>query len=315
MDIRCLETIILVAKCRGFSNAESQISYTQSAISKQVRAVENEFNVRIFNRDARHFGITPEGEVFLKYAEEIVDSYNKLTKAMQMAKMGETGSVSIGFTTKYAGSSGEKELASGFVFAYPEVDVATLNLAGGEVMPLVDSGKIDVGLVILCGYDRRKDLEEKYSIVPYQKGRIKFAVGKGHRLYDHKGTITMQDLASEKIFLPSFTEPGFEEYGLSSRFDIICRQSGISPNIVRRSEYGGVRALYAAKGMVVPFCAKVAKDEYRDIRFLYLEDDPCKANVWAVCRKNNITPTIKKFLDYIKKQYDADPGEPVFVYE
>lgn len=305
---------MLVAKCRGFSNAEGQASYTQSAISKQVKAVENEFHVKLFNRDARHFSVTREGEIFLKYAEEIVESYSKLTRAMQMAKTGEVGRVCLGFTTKYAGGSGEKELVSGFLFEHPEVEVSTVNTAGSEVIPMVESGKVDTGLVILSGQVNLAEFDDKFCMAPFRKSRVKFAVGKGHRLYNKNSEIELADLAEERIFLPPFAEPGFEKYGLSHRFEAECRALGIEPTIIRRSEYGGVRALYAAKGMVVPFCSQVSMNEYKDIRFLYLKDDPFPVDIWLVALRSNMSATLEKFMDYARCQYEMDPGEKTVYY-
>ena len=306
MDFRCLETVLSVAKHKGFSSAEEATTYTQSAISKQVKSVEHEFQIKLFNREPKHFSITPEGEIFLKYAEEIVKSYSDLRRAVEMTKSGEIGKVNLAFTLRYAGSCSEKELTSGFLSQYPEADISIFNTGKEPVVPLLESGAANVGLIVMAGQVDTEFFYKKFHMVPVRKNRISLAVGKGHRLYDGPDEIDFSELDGEKVFLSAFAEDTFAQYGTCQKFEAACIDFGIKPHILKRSEYGGDRALYAIKGMIGPYFVDPPVDSYRNIRFLRLKEDPFPVNLWMVALKSDMTPILNNFFDYAHQQFARD---------
>ena len=303
MNLRWLETVLTVAECRGFSKAEEKTTYTQSAISKQIKAVENEFHLTIFNRENKTFSVTPEGELFLKYAREVVKSYARLQRAMEMAQKGTNGKLSLAFTTKYAGGCWEKQILSSFCSDYPNIDVKLINRARQEVMPAVESGEADVGLVILSGKVKQEDLDKRYYMIPVHKNRITLAVGRGHRLYHAPSEIPLSELDGESVFLPVFAEPCFARYGFCRSLEDYCSGAGIRPRFLRRNEYGGDRAIYAIKGMIVPYCSEAPINQYENIRFLTVQEPTLSVEVWMVAMRENMTPLLQTFFDYTHRRY------------
>ena len=64
-------TFIEVVKSGSFTKAADKLCLTQPAVSNQIKAIENEFEVKIFDRKMRALTLTPEGEILYKYAQRM----------------------------------------------------------------------------------------------------------------------------------------------------------------------------------------------------------------------------------------------------
>jgi DNA-binding transcriptional LysR family regulator len=73
MEIRQLRTFRAVAIFLSFNRAAEHLHYAQSSISAQIKALEEELDVRLFDRLGRRILLTEAGEHLLKYAEKILD--------------------------------------------------------------------------------------------------------------------------------------------------------------------------------------------------------------------------------------------------
>ena len=73
MEIRQLRTFQAVAQMLSFNKAAQQLHYAQSSISAQIQALEEELDVKLFDRLGRRILLTEAGERLLQYAEKILD--------------------------------------------------------------------------------------------------------------------------------------------------------------------------------------------------------------------------------------------------
>ncbi|ETF03649.1 LysR family transcriptional regulator [Advenella kashmirensis W13003] len=72
MNIRFLETFVLLAELRNFRMTAERLHTTQAAISSRIASLEQEFGVRLFDRTAREVSLTPDGSKALAHAERMV---------------------------------------------------------------------------------------------------------------------------------------------------------------------------------------------------------------------------------------------------
>lgn len=78
-----LETLLKVYELKSFTRAAEQLSMTQPAVSLQVKQLEQELNVRIFNRSRGELSLTGEGEIVLKYAKRIKMLYKNMEQRIE----------------------------------------------------------------------------------------------------------------------------------------------------------------------------------------------------------------------------------------
>jgi DNA-binding transcriptional LysR family regulator len=95
MNLRFIEAFVWVARLRSFRAASEKLHTTQTAISFRIASLENDFGVRLFERDKRTVTLTHSGEELLKYAEELLGTSARMMEAVaDRASYG--GTISIG---------------------------------------------------------------------------------------------------------------------------------------------------------------------------------------------------------------------------
>ncbi len=144
VDIDLVRTFVTVARLGSFTQAAEQLGRQQSTISLQIARLETAVDTRLFERSPRLVRLTPEGKVFLDYAQRMLDLNDEV-----VARFGEpmvTGLVRLGTPEDFATRHLPDVLAR-FAQAYPSVALEvtcdlTLNL-----MDRYRSGDFDLVLV------------------------------------------------------------------------------------------------------------------------------------------------------------------------
>ena len=77
MELRQLNTLIRVAQFKSFSRAAESLGYSQSAVTVQIRQLEEELNTRLFDRMGKRIALTTQGEQFLEHAYEVINQVNR----------------------------------------------------------------------------------------------------------------------------------------------------------------------------------------------------------------------------------------------
>ncbi len=191
MYIETFKVFCDLAETASFSKAAALNSITQSAVSQQIRALENHFHVTLVERGRRNFSLTPEGAAFLQASREILDIYNHLgdrIHEMQNVIGGEVRIASI-----Y--SIGLHELPpvlKRFREAHPDVEVHVAYRRSGQVYDEVLSGDADFGLV---AYPARRNTLE---IEVFRQEELVLICHPGHSLAKRK-SISLEDLNGEKL--------------------------------------------------------------------------------------------------------------------
>ncbi|WP_134765201.1 LysR family transcriptional regulator [Nocardioides sp. 1609] len=97
MEIRVLRHVLVLAEEQHFGRAAARAHLAQSALSEQLKRLETELGVRLFDRSTRRVTITEAGERFVRHARSIVASADHATTDMRAVADGRTGAVSVGF--------------------------------------------------------------------------------------------------------------------------------------------------------------------------------------------------------------------------
>ncbi len=146
MQIQTFKVFCDLADTESFSKAAERNGITQSAVSQQVRSIEDQFRVRLIDRGRRTFCLTPEGQAFLASSREIIGAYEDLGTRMQ--KLQEVISGELRLATIF--SIGLHELPpylKRFRREFPLVDVRVDYRRSAQVYAAVQENRADVGLV------------------------------------------------------------------------------------------------------------------------------------------------------------------------
>ncbi len=95
MELRQLDTFITIAKLKSFSKAAQELQYAQSSITSQIQILEQELNVRLFERLGHTISLTSEGKSLLPIAKEMLKLSNDAKKIAESSKE-PMGTLNIG---------------------------------------------------------------------------------------------------------------------------------------------------------------------------------------------------------------------------
>jgi DNA-binding transcriptional LysR family regulator len=191
MQIETFKIFCDLVETGSFSRAAVLNSITQSAVSQQIRALEDRFKVTLIERGRRHFSLTPEGRAFLDAGKEILSIYNHLGDRIHELQNVIAGDIKI--ASIY--SIGLHELPpylKEFRRMHPDVEVHIEYRRSAQVYTEVLNGGVDMGLVSFPAVRRGLQIE------PFLKDRLVLICHPDHPLASKK-KVRVEELQGEKF--------------------------------------------------------------------------------------------------------------------
>ncbi len=146
MYIETFKVFCDLAETGSFSKAAILNSITQSAVSQQIRALENRFRVTLVERGRKNFSLTPEGLAFLDASKEILDVYNHLGDRLHELRNVMAGEVRIA-SIYSIGLHELPPILKAFRQNHPDVELHVEYRRSNQVYAEVQAGEVDFGLV------------------------------------------------------------------------------------------------------------------------------------------------------------------------
>jgi LysR family transcriptional regulator, transcriptional activator of the cysJI operon len=97
-----LKVFRVVAEQLSFRKAAEKLFLTQPAVTLQIKALEEDLGVRLFDRAAGRVSLTSQGEILLRYAQEIAAIVAKADQELAAADRGSSGTLELGVSTTIA---------------------------------------------------------------------------------------------------------------------------------------------------------------------------------------------------------------------
>ncbi|MBW2473729.1 MAG: LysR family transcriptional regulator [Deltaproteobacteria bacterium] len=144
LQIDLLKTFLAIIDTGGFTNASQVVHRTQSAISMQVKRLEDMIGQPLFERIGRSIKLTTEGEALLPYARRLLKLHEETVAAM--ARPDVVGSVRIGIIDDYA-LRFLPDILSRFAKTYPRVQVTVRCEPTSLLVPALEKGELDLALI------------------------------------------------------------------------------------------------------------------------------------------------------------------------
>ena len=141
IDIDLLRTFLAIAETASFSRAAERVLRTPSAVSMQMKKLEELLGVAVFTRDSRSVALTPDGEVLVGYARRILALSNEMMARFVMPDV--EGTVRLGA----ADDHGERLLPlvlRRFAETHPNVAVDVVIENTDQLVPRYERGDLDV---------------------------------------------------------------------------------------------------------------------------------------------------------------------------
>lgn len=195
MELRHLKYFVKAAELLNFSEAAKALAVTQSTLSQQLRQLENEMGVQLFERNSHTVILTEAGHELLPYAIETLHSADTCFNRLEDLRLMKSGSLDIGVT--YSFSPMLTETLIMFTDRYPNVRLNICYHTMDELMSRLNKRELD--FVLAFKPDNKSDNIESH---PLFSNRLAVIVKKEHPLARLK-SITPEQLSKYKLALPS----------------------------------------------------------------------------------------------------------------
>ena len=142
-QIDYLRTFIALAETKGFTKTGVQVNKSQSAVSMQIKRLEDEIGKKLFERIGKTVKLTAEGHILIKYALRIIKEHDDAVRALSKPDL--EGFLRVGSPEHYTVGILPKLLAR-FASIYPDVLVEMRCENSDVIKDAVDKGELDVGI-------------------------------------------------------------------------------------------------------------------------------------------------------------------------
>ena len=287
MELRHLKYMVAVADELHFGRAAIRLNISQPPLSQQIRQLEEELAVRLFDRTKREVRSTEAGRRIVEEARAILGRVDHLSALAARAGSGEIGHLSVGVP----GGAHPILVHALEVFGkdYPGVRIELHYLSTGAQIEELREGRLGVGLVNL-------PIQAPFlTTETLLRERLYLALPKGHRLALQK-TVALTSLEGEQmIFFPRRVTPGVHD-----TITGICHDVGLTLHVAHEVDsIVGALTLVSA-GFGIAFCTPNIHREWPNVAFRPIRPT-IEVQQALAFRRDSVTPPLETFLRVIRK--------------
>lgn len=286
MDLRHLRYFLAVAEEGHFGRAAQRLHIVQSALSMQIRALEEELGGPLFLRTSRRVELTEAGILLRAEAQRTLDQAAHAQRVVQRSLRGEMGTVRIGFAGNAVFSGRLMADVRAFRAAYPDAEVILRELAPQLQVEAIQSGQLDLGYAPSHG-GQAHDSElffERIGTWP-----LVVALPEDHPLANQK-SLRVPMLGAESLII--YAAHGADEYMLAG----LRKALGREPKVQRTTSTLSVLALVAAGMGVAMVPAPLMQVTIPGLIYRTFDDVEPHTDLLLISRVNEIGGAVRAFL-------------------
>lgn len=291
MDLRHLRYFLCVAEEMHFGRAAMRLGITQPPLSQQIRALEEELGVKLFERTSRRVYLTEAGKQFEPEARLTLQQAERAMQKARLAQRGELGHLGFGFPASGPFVPRVADALYEFRRAYPEVELTLEEAGGSQLIELIRSGKLDLGLI--RGFDR-PILPDGMECACLQEEHMLLVLRAEHPLAQAEADPEIADLAGQPLVLYNQASGA----GINEQFIALCQQAGFTPHVAYRASGLATLLGFVAAGLGVTLLARSLARLRPDSLVFRPFATPVKSRLWLI-HNTDLSPTAQKFKNAV----------------
>jgi DNA-binding transcriptional LysR family regulator len=287
MELRHLRYFVAVAEAENVTRAAAKLRVAQPAVSRQMRDLEEELGLALFERSAKAVRLTEAGRLFLDEARAVLQRSEEAVAAVRSVAGGGRGELHVGYAPSLTVEILPRALRR-FQMELPAVRVLLHDLSSEEMLAGLREGKLHVALMVEPLGEPLRGLR----FVELARYPMCVAVAPSHALARNR-SVTLTRIAGEPLI--GYSRADYPEY--HTAIAELFGEFPDAPNIAE--EHDSVTSLIAAvevgRGVaLVPSCMKCLAGPR--LKILALTPAAASIVVGAVCRKESDSSVAKKFV-------------------
>jgi len=244
MELQALRYFVEVARLGGFTRASQTLHVTQPAISKMVKALEEELGTPLLLRESRQVTLTDAGRILLERAKGVLDSLRVVKEEVLELAALRRGRLRIGMPP-IVGVTFFAPLLAEFHLAYPGIELVPREEGSHQIEALIMDRELDVGAVLL------PTDETAFATMPFVRDELRVVIHAKHPL-GRRRSLALRELARVPFVLYR------PEFALHGHILDACRQCGFKPSVVSESSHQDFIVAMVAANIGVAFLPTTA---------------------------------------------------------
>lgn len=218
MDLRHLRTFVAIAEDGTVSKASLRLRIAQPALSRQIRNLEEELGVTLFDRVRRRLVLTGEGEQLLGDCRTILGAVSSLGERAQRLRRGDGGILRVGATPQTI-----EGVFSTFLHRYaerrPKVQIKLTEAVGADLAAILERGEVHVTVSLIQASQSSSPFIERFELSPLE------ILAASRQPLGTAGDVDIARLAAHPLLLLDTS------FYVRQTFDAACRLAGVKPDI------------------------------------------------------------------------------------
>src|SRR5579863_828003 len=284
MELRHLRYFVAVAEELHFGRAAERVHIAQPPLSQQIRRLEDELGVQLFDRTKRRVELTHAGRAFLREARQTLARAEQAVRAAQQAGRGEVGELAVGFVGSATYLIVPLVLKT-FRHRFPKVELRL--------------GQIQVG------FFRSVSDDEALTFEWILEERLVMALPESHPLARHR-RVELTKLSEDSFVLfPRAIGPGFYDLIVSQ-----CRRAGFTPRVALEASSVQTIVGLVAAGMGVALVPASCQNFRRaGVVYKAIREPGPTVKMAVAWRRGDRSPVLRAFLEVVR-EVARGPVEP-----
>lgn len=290
MELRQLQLFLEVAKHKSITKAAETMHLSQPALSKSIRALEEELGMTLIIRTNKTSDLTDAGRIVLEYAQKMAAVLSEMKTTLNDITNLSRGQINIGLPP-FIGSLFFPRVMAKFHYAFPNIELNITEYGGARVVKSVEEGEFELGVAVLP-ID-----EQQFDVYPIVEEEMKLMVYKDHRLATRK-VVEIKELKEEEFIFYH------EEFALNQIMRNQFIAAGFEPKILfQSSQWDLMTEMVAANLGITILPQSICNRAFNtDLRVIDLKE----VILWrlAVIKKRGryISNAGRTFIDFILKE-------------
>ncbi len=234
VDLNLYKTFYIVSKYKNFTKASQELYVSQPAVTQSIKKLEEQLNVKLFERTQKGIELTKAGEVAYYYAEKIFDLASANSNLVERVQEAAFKEINIGVPT-HIGTFFIIDYLKKFNIKHPNVRVNIINKKSDEMQKMLVRRELDI-IIDTDIEDYNKDLIKCKKLLDLHSC---FVCNENFKEVAQKALISVQELSKYPLILPGKTtlnrktiDKNFEQKNIILNPIIEANSSSISKGII-----------------------------------------------------------------------------------
>jgi DNA-binding transcriptional LysR family regulator len=296
MDFDQLTTFVQVSKLKSFSKAGQKVFRSQSAVSAQIRQLEQAYHAKLLDRSAKSVELTPAGEVLFEFAERLLRLRDESMQVVADRGNVVQGPVAFGAneaTCLYL----LPDILAEFQRRYPLVQISIYRNFSHKILQRLEEGSLDLGIVTL------PLKSPNLKIHTINRDRLRFMVSAKNPMAQ-RSHVTLEEVASSPLIFP---KTGFTRQVLDKLFRPYRSRLRIAMEL---PSIGMIKTFVAADVGISIISESFARDQVKsgEVKLLNVEGFDMYRELALVYRRDRSLPRAVQALIAMIRDH-RKPGE------